>query len=442
MKRSLLCLLLPFFYSCLSGQKNCAQEDYERRVLLLHPIQHITANEHFAFQGHLTLTGSHVGTVVPVSAFPAGHHFPVAASGNTDTVVTHPVPEKIIIPVVVHVLWNSKAQNISDAQVLSQIEVLNKDYSGTNTDRNKIPSYFSALAADCGITFALAKTDPQGRATTGIVHKQTSISVFGFDDKAKSNASNGDDAWNAANYLNIWVCNLESGISGYSSTPGGPREADGVVISTAVFGTLNINGPFNKGRTATHEIGHWLNLRHVWGDADCGDDMVDDTPTQQGPNRGCNSGEKFTCGSTAHGDMYMNYMDFSDDACMYMFTLGQRQRMRVLFEAGGLRNSILFSNGLKGDGLPVADTVAGNQAAFDLFLYPNPATTSLTIQSTGNSNSIGKKIYICNYLGQTIKAVMCTSKLQQLDISGLSPGLYFIKMEGTQTSSTKKFVKQ
>ena len=418
-------MLFVFTYTVLLSQKDCRQDDYQQQLLKLHPLLHVQYDK--------------------VEAFGLNHHFPFIKTGNADTVSASPVfvvPERIIIPVVVHVLWNSSAQNISDAQILSQIDVLNKDYSGLNTDRNKIPSYFSALAANCGISFVLAKTDPQGHATTGIVRKQTSTAVFGFDDKAKSNATNGDDAWNSDNYLNIWVCTLVSGISGYSSVPGGPKEVDGVVINTGVFGTININGPFNKGRTATHEIGHWLNLRHIWGDAYCGDDKVDDTPTQQAANRGCITGEKFTCGSTEHGDMYMNYMDFSDDACMYMFTKGQRDRMRVLFETGGIRNSLLFSNALNGNEIPLQDTIAQSSMDIELQLYPNPATNTITIQLKGNMNVSGNKIYICNYLGQIVKTVRCASKVQQADISALAPGLYFIRIDGLQKNAMKKFVKE
>jgi Pregnancy-associated plasma protein-A/Secretion system C-terminal sorting domain len=411
------------------AQNDCQQDAYQQQLLRLHPTLYIQYDK--------------------IELFGQNHLFPFIHHSNTDTTagipaapVTPVVPERIIIPVVVHILWNNNAQNISDAQVLSQIDVLNKDYSGTNADRTKIPSYFSTLAADCGISFVLAKTDPQGLPTNGILRKQTSTGVFSFDDKAKSNASNGDDAWSADNYLNIWVCNLVTGISGYASAPGGPKEKDGVVISTAVFGTINISGPFNKGRTATHEIGHWLNLRHVWGDAYCGDDRVDDTPTQQAANRGCNTGEKLTCGSTAHGDMYMNYMDFSDDACMYMFTKGQRSRMRVLFESGGPRNGLLFSNGLNGNGLPLKDTISNREAGFDLILYPNPALNAITVQLKENASSFGRKIIIYNRLGQIVMKANCVSKLQQLNISALHTGLYFIKVDGVEGSRMKNFIKQ
>jgi hypothetical protein len=383
-----------------------------------------------------------------VETFTRKHRYPFVIGGSIDTLnyppapAPIPVPEKIIIPVVVHIVWNSAVQNITDAQVLSQIDVLNKDFNGLNADRSKVPGYFSALAADCGISFVLAKTDPQGKPSSGIVRKQSSQGVFGFDDKVKSNATGGDDAWNAANYLNIWVCNLVGGISGYASVPGGPVAIDGVVISTGVFGTLNLAGPFNRGRTAVHEIGHWLNLRHIWGDASCGDDKVDDTPQQQAANRGCNSGEKFSCAESAHGDMYMNFMDFSDDACMYMFTKGQRERMRVLFETGGPRNSLLYSIALAGEGLPQQGrTVENGQTGMEVLLYPNPATNTITIQLQNNS-SLSRHIYVCNHLGQVLVTVIAASKQQQLDISKLAPGIYFIRLEGTAGSSMRKFIKQ
>jgi hypothetical protein len=427
MKRSLLCLLATFFYTVLLSQKDCRQDDYQSQLFTLHPQLRVQ------YEKVETFGRSHSFNIV---------NGRVAGTDSAGSVPAFVVPEKIIIPVVVHVLWNSHAQNISDAQILSQIDVLNKDYGGLNADRNKVPAYFSALTAGCGLSFALAKTDPQGHPTSGIVRKQTSVSVFSFDDKAKSAATYGDDAWNADDYLNIWVCNLENGISGYASVPGGPKETDGVVISTAVFGTLNISGPFNKGRTATHEIGHWLNLRHLWGDANCGDDKVDDTPTQQAANRGCNSGEKFTCGSTAHGDMYMNYMDFSDDACMFMFTNGQRARMRVLFESGGVRNSLLFSGALNGSGLPVQDTLPGTVGEASLLLYPNPAANIITLQLKRNINTAGNKIYICNYLGQIVKTVSCVSNQQQINISTLQPGLYFLRVDGMQSKAMIKFIKE
>ncbi len=404
----------------LLAQKDCRQFEYQQHLLQQFPGLQLMF-EKAAF-------------------FEKKHTTPFVIGGSLDTTTAAAaamsVPEQIVIPVVVHIIWNTPGQNISDARILSQLDVLNKDFNGTNTDRNNIPAYFSALAGNCGISFVLATTDPQGRPTSGIVRRQTTTGIFGYDDKVKSALTGGDDAWNAASYLNIWVCNLTGGISGYASAPGAPAAKDGVVISTTAFGVTGTAGPFNLGRTAVHETGHWLNLRHIWGDASCGDDKVDDTPPQQAANRGCNSGKKFSCSNTANGDMYMNFMDFSDDACMYMFTKGQRQRMRALFEAGGPRNSLLYSTALAGEGLK-PNVPMPDDAGFNLVVYPNPASTSIIVQWDG-SGCLGKKLFITNHLGQILKTTLVTSKLQHLDISALNTGLYFIRIDGR---GTRKFLK-
>ena len=223
----------------------------------------------------------------------------------------------LTIPVVVHVLYNTAAQNVSDAQIASQIAVLNEDFQKLNADISKTPSAFAPLAANVNIGFTLAKRDPSGNATTGITRKQVTQTSWGTDDKMKSSTTGGTTAWNTGQYLNIWVCNLSGGVLGYAQFPGGAVSTDGVVILTTGFGRNgSAAAPFNLGRTATHEVGHWLNLRHIWGDAACGNDLVSDTPTQNTSNTGCPAFPKRTCGNTTNGDMFMNYMDYTDDACM------------------------------------------------------------------------------------------------------------------------------
>lgn len=259
------------------------------------------------------------------------------------------------IPVVVHVLYRTTAQNISDAQIQSQIDVLNKDYQKLNTDVGNVPSGFTSLVADCQVQFCLASKDPQGNTTTGIIRKATTKSSFNADtDDAKSGSTGGDNAWPAGQYLNIWIVPAitsggQSGILGYAQFPGGPAGTDGVVIGYNYFGTTGTaTAPFNKGRTATHEVGHWLNLYHIWGDdgTSCsGSDNCGDTPNQADENYGCPSFPQVSCSNGPNGDMFMNYMDYSDDACMYMFTNGQKSRMHSVLTSGGARASLASSQG-------------------------------------------------------------------------------------------------
>ncbi len=236
----------------------------------------------------------------------------------------------ITIPVVVHVLYNTPEQNISDQQINSQIAVLNKDFSATNNDLNNVPGEFAGVVADIDIQFVLDR----------VIRKQTSRSSFGTNDAIKYDSQGGSNAVDTSKYLNIWVGNIGGGVLGYAQFPGGNSATDGVVISPQYFGTTGyVAAPFDKGRTTTHEIGHWLNLRHIWGDGRCNrDDFVADTPRSDRPNYGCPTYPTVHCRST---DMTMNYMDYSDDACMYMFTQGQKERMRALFTAGGVRESFV-----------------------------------------------------------------------------------------------------
>jgi hypothetical protein len=268
---------------------------------------------------------------------------------NNFTIANPGTPKAIVtIPVVFHVLYNNTAQNISDALILAQLDQLNKDFARLNSDANNTPSAFQSLATNTNIQFCLAQRDASGNATTGIVRKSTTVTSFSSNDGVKYTAQGGDNAWDATKYLNIWVCNLGGGLLGYAQFPGGAAATDGVVLLYSSIGSLTNPGsssPYNYGRTATHEVGHWLNLRHIWGDANCGNDQVSDTPTQQTSNYGCPTFPKVTCSNGANGDMFMNYMDYTDDACMNMFSVGQATRMNALFATGGARIGLLTSQG-------------------------------------------------------------------------------------------------
>jgi PKD repeat protein len=273
---------------------------------------------------------------------------------HTNQFVANPVNQSsraiITIPVVVHVVYNTAAQNISDAQIQSQIDRLNLDYHKLNTDWTNTPAVWQSLVADYEVQFCLASRDPNGNATTGIIRKSTSTTSFSTNDNVKRTANGGDDAWPAASYLNLWVCNLSGGVLGYAQFPGGAAATDGVVITYTGFGTGGTaQAPYNLGRTATHEVGHWLNLYHIWGDdgSGCsGSDQVGDTPNQGPENYGCPTyPHTDACATASPGVMFMNYMDYTDDACMYMFTNGQKTRSLALFASGGSRVSLLSSLG-------------------------------------------------------------------------------------------------
>jgi hypothetical protein len=241
------------------------------------------------------------------------------------------------VPVIAHVLYKDDADNISDAQVASQIEVLNEDFSGRNTDLEKVPEPFKEFVGTLGLEFFLADVDPFGAATNGITRRQTGVQAFSVDDSMKADASGGTSPWDTARYLNIWVCRLNHQVLGYAQFPGGPSETDGVVIATSAFGRGGTaRAPYGLGRTATHEIGHYLNLSHIWGEqriASCIDsDFVDDTPNQWGSNIGKPAFPSLSCGNGPNGDMFMNYMDYVDDDTMFMFTKQQVERMQAALE--------------------------------------------------------------------------------------------------------------
>jgi hypothetical protein len=236
---------------------------------------------------------------------------------------------KIVIPVVVNVLYRTAAENISDAQIQSQIAVLNKDFTATNTDFSSTPTEFAGVAANIGITFELKQ----------IIRKSTTKTSWGTRDTMKKTKQGGLDPTSPSNTLNLWACKIGGGILGYAQFPGGSLATDGVVIDSFYFGlSSTASYPYNLGRTASHEIGHWMNLRHIWGDASCGNDFVSDTPVAKTANYGVPTYPYVSTCLPTHNEMTMNYMDYTDDRGMYMFTNGQKARMAALFVSGGARS--------------------------------------------------------------------------------------------------------
>jgi hypothetical protein len=323
----------------------------------------------------------------------------------------------ITIPVVVHVVYHDASQNISDEYIGSQLKLLNQCFRRLNADTAKTPERFRSVAADCDIEFKLAISDPTRRATTGVIRRYSPVGKWEADDQVKYTNKGGDDAWDPKSYLNIWVCNLNR-ILGYASFPDGEAAKDGIVMS------LNA---FRSQKTLVHETGHWMGLKHLWGDADCGDDGVDDTPKQSTFTSGCPSGIRLSpCSNTPDGDMYMNYMDFTNDECINMFTEGQKTKMRSLFAKGGTRQGIITSFGLQAPliaEIPVGET---EPKWFFANVYPNPTAGELTLDLSYDVRWVGKTITITSSQGLTQMQAVITSKLMKLDISKLKTGVYFL----------------
>ncbi|MEQ6121249.1 choice-of-anchor J domain-containing protein [Reichenbachiella sp. MALMAid0571] len=275
------------------------------------------------------------------------------------------------IPVVVHIIHQGEAlgtrSNIPDEQITSQIETLNEDFRRLNADASSTPTEFLPVAADIKIEFVLAKRDPEGLPTNGIVRKKSQLASYSFNTDRELKAQS---YWPAEDYLNLWITTISGNLLGYAQFPTSNLEGmdvdqsisrltDGIVIDYQYMGTGYNAVAFSKGRTATHEIGHFLGLRHIWGEGGCSsDDFCDDTPIKSGSTEGCPSaGSVESCGSV---DMFQNFLDFSDDLCMNLFTTCQSQRMRTILENSPRRKSLITSKALQ-DPIVVANDLGIRQ---------------------------------------------------------------------------------
>ncbi len=278
------------------------------------------------------------------------------------------------IPVVVHVVYNTPVQNISDAQVMSQIDVLNEDWGRTNADSVNTPAVWQSLAGNMPYRFVLARRDPNGNPTNGIVRVSTGVTAFIDDDAVKFTAQGGDDAWDVTTYLNIWVCPLSGGLLGYAEFPtSAPSNTFGYVCVYDAFGRVGtVSPPYDLGRTTTHEIGHCFNLFHIWADdgGSCsGSDQVNDTPNQADLNFGCLPFPATdACTATSPGIMFMNYMDYTDDNCMNMFTQGQATRMNAALNT-------FYPTIINSPGVGVFNV---NDAGASAVVTPTPSTCNTT----------------------------------------------------------------
>ena len=352
----------------------------------------------------------------------------------------------ISIPVVVHVVYNTAEQNISDEQVQSQIDVLNEDFTATNKDYHKYDAGYTAVKGDADIQFCLVQ----------VIHQATNKKSFGTSDQMKKAKTGGSEAVDPMHLLNIWVCNLGQNLLGYAYYPGVRPDIFGVVCHYKAFGRgaqYNLFSEYNLGRTTTHELGHCFGLVHIWGDSNCGNDLVGDTPLHNGPNFGCpEQGIRSTCTGTPV-QMWMDYMDYTDDPCMYFFSDGQVDRANFFIDSDPQLQSIVNSGACNEhkNNQPVTVTNPGtftpvlrlNQNQFSVF--PNPANANITIELPAAYNGI-TEISVFNQSGILMqKQSWLTGKginTKQINTGHLPNGIYLLQLNQGQLRWTQKIIIQ
>lgn len=359
----------------------------------------------------------------------------------------------LYVRVVVHVVYNTPQENLPDSVIFNQIQVLNNDFGRMNADTvNMRPVFDPVAGVDSRIRFILADTDPQGNPTNGITRTSTTKTTFfsllggGLAEDVKSSATGGKDPWDQSRYLNIWICDMSipllgPAILGYAVPPSGLPNwdagstngiGDGVVIQYQLFGSNNPN-PLNvggtnyavKGRTPVHEVGHYLGLRHIWGDeTNCvGEDGIMDTPkATDASSQDCDS-VKNTCTDNIAGvdmpDMIENYMDYSSEDCQNSFTMEQVQFMRWVIRS--FRTDI------------ATFSFTGNEEKdFQnaIILTPNPSNEQVNIVTKNAAIFTSMNVY--DISGQMVLSQNFYNQNLQLNTSQLSNGLYFIELIGNK----------
>ncbi len=354
----------------------------------------------------------------------------------------------ITIPVVVHVLYKNSAQNVSDAQIASQIAVLNNDFRKLNADFNTVvPSAFKSAGADLELAFCIATKKPDGSSTNGIERKSVPSSFTFGNDYYKSN---GLAAWDPTKYLNIWVGKFDgfdengdpwSGTLGFAYLPDAAGlPYDGLCIGFDSFGTTGTaTSPFNKGRTGTHEIGHYFGLNHIWGDEEnscgttAGNDGCADTPATKRPyfDKPTFPTNQYACTTTANGSMFMNYMDYVDDAAMAMFTNNQKTITQNTM--AGPRASLLNSNACSL--LAVGEVEKANS----INVFPNPAVNYISIASPLMKIN---EVEIFAIDGKLVKQANIKNETDKIDVKNLPSGTYFVRTyDNGNFIKSMKFIK-
>lgn len=345
----------------------------------------------------------------------------------------------LTIPVVVHIVWKQNAENHNQYIIDEQLRILNECFQRKNADTTNLRSIFQPIAGNPNINFVLA----------GVERVETS-SDFNFNgnslyDAVKHSNTGGSNAWNSSAFLNIWVANLQpipggAVLAGYAYPPAGApgwpsgsssgASDDGVVIDYRAFGPFgNLSGTNLKGKTTVHEVGHYLGLRHIWGDGNCStDDGLTDTPLAGSESpQNCDK-TRNTCGSGTSDmpDMVENYMDYSSDICQNSFTADQANLMRTVLQ--NYRGGLLVSAGV--------DEIDENA----LSLYPNPTNGVINYSLTDNitDNAV---IAVYDVSGVLIEKQIINTRLGNIDLSNYKKGVYIFTLNSNNKNITKRIIK-
>lgn len=397
--KQLLLLITLFSLSGTYAQRGCAFEEKRQQLFARHPEAEAKYNAAKLRQAVQYRTMSTQSILTPA------------------IVVT--------IPVVVHILYKNNTQNISDEQIASQLAILNQDYSLTNPDfEDVVPEVFQPFGANMEINFVMATTDPDGNPTDGITRKSVSSNFDFYNDYF---LTSGEPSWDTEHYLNIWVGKFDvPGLLGFAYGPeAAGDEDDGLCIDYRYFGTEGTaEAPFDGGRTATHEIGHYFGLMHPWGESlngGCGvddGDNVEDTPATDFYYEGCPSfpNNANACVVTPNGSMFMNYMDYVNDACMAFFTLGQKTITTSTIN--NERASLLNVNIINDNSITI---------------YPNPAEKEVLIDSPEINVNYAE---FFNQGGKLVKTVKMIESRSSIYTDDLPTGIYYLRLY-----AGKKFLK-
>ncbi|MFN0213914.1 MAG: zinc-dependent metalloprotease [Saprospiraceae bacterium] len=336
----------------------------------------------------------------------------------------------LVVPVIVHVVWHTVGEHVSDEIIVSQLEALNRDFNAQNLDLDEIPEEFQDRIANLEISFCLASKTPFGQPTNGILRVRTTVDAIGIKDSLFFDSTGGSSAWDTERYLNIWVANTGGLISGFGSFPGlVPPYKDGVIINPKYFGQ-NGHAKYGLGRTLVHETGHYFGLKHVWAsDPLCEtDDGIEDTPKQQYRHIGCPSYPQKSC---TDSDMFMNFMDYVDDPCMLLFTAGQKEKIWANIE--------LFRPKLLSNDVEYYCLHANQKKDFGFKITPNPTFGAfrITLEQTG----VLAEIQIFDALGNLRKQLnVITNQELEIDTEGMEPGVYFVQVLSRSGKASAKLL--